>query len=109
MEKINFKNYGEQITELWQPYDICYVNETALRIAKIKGTYQWHVHKQEDEFFFVISGRIHIDTEVETVTLNPGEGFLVKKGMRHRSRSEGVSVILLIEPIKTKTKGEELE
>ncbi|MCK4353411.1 cupin domain-containing protein [candidate division WOR-3 bacterium] len=106
MEKINLKEYSKTIKELWQPYEIAFVNDTALRIAKIKGAYRWHKHKNEDEFFFVVKGSAFIDFKNETIELNEGEGCLVKKGIEHRSRSKDEATILLIEPISTKTKGE---
>ena len=107
MEKINFLRYGEGITDFWQPYEVAHVGNMALRIAKIRGTYDWHVHKDEDEFFYVLAGSVHVDTESESVTLEKGEGYLVKGGVKHRSRAFEEAIILLIEPIKTKTKGEE--
>lgn len=86
--------------------DAVYVNETALRVAKIQGEYNWHTHQKEDEFFLVLKGKIYIDTEKDSVELKENEGYLVEKGKRHRSRAKDPAWILLIEPIKTKTLGE---
>jgi len=106
MPKISLKEFAkEKIKEFWQPYDIAFVHNVALRIARIQGAYSWHTHKDEDEFFLVIEGEITIETEEETVILKEGEGYLVKRGLRHRSKSEHPATILLIEPKKTKTKG----
>jgi len=107
MNKITFKDFIEKIKEPWQPKDIAYINDIALRVARIDGTYHWHTHRDEDEFFLVLKGKISIDTEETSVELAENEGCLVKRGTRHRSRSDGPAWILLIEPIKTKTKGEE--
>lgn len=107
MAKISFKDVDKKLKEAWQPQDVCYVNETALRIAKIDGAYSWHTHMNEDEFFFVLKGKIYIDLENESIELKEGEGYLVKRGTHHRSRSERPAFILLVEPIKTKTRGEE--
>jgi len=107
MPKINFKDIEKKLKEAWQPQDVTYVNETALRMAKIDGAYTWHTHTNEDEFFYVLKGKIFIDLENESVELNEGEGFLVKRDTRHRSRSEKPAWVLLIEPVATKTKGEE--
>ena len=109
MTKISFKEVVKKLKEPWQPKDLLYVNETALRIAKIDGAYNWHTHQKEDEFFLVIKGKIFIDLEHESIELKEGEGFLVKKGLRHRSRSKKPAWILLIEPLATKTKGEGIE
>lgn len=106
MKKVKLKKLIEEIKKPWQPMDAVYVNDTALRVAKIQGEYDWHTHQKEDEFFLVLKGKIYIDTEKDSVELNENEGYLVEKGKRHRSRAEKPAWILLIEPIKTKTKGE---
>ncbi len=106
MEKINLIELINKIKEPWEPKNIVLVDETALRIAKIEGAYNWHTHREEDEFFLVLKGKIFIDTEEGSIELNEMEGYLVKKGTRHRSRTEKPAWILLIEPLKTKTKGE---
>lgn len=105
MDKIVFKELIKGITETWEPQKIADVNETALRVARVEGAYDWHVHAREDEFFFVLEGNIFIDTEHGSVELAEGEGFLVKRGLRHRSRSEKPAWILLVEPTRTRTKG----
>ena len=106
MKKINLQKLIKEIKEPWEPQNIVLVDETAIRIAKIEGAYNWHIHREEDEFFLVLKGEIFIDTEEGSIELNEMEGYLVKKGTRHRSRTEKPAWILLIEPIKTKTKGE---
>ena len=107
MDKIQFKEIIKGIKDPWQPKDVAYINDTALRIAKIDGEYDWHTHRDEDEFFIVLKGKIFIDTEEHTVELHENEGYLVKCGKRHRSRAAKPAWILLIEPIRTKTKGEQ--
>ncbi|MDI6839990.1 MAG: cupin domain-containing protein [bacterium] len=106
MPKINLIDYSKTIKQLWQSHEIVFINGIALRLAKIKGAYKWHVHKKEDEFFLVIQGSAFIDTEKETVELQEGEGYLVKMGIKHRSRADNEATILLIEPTATKTTGE---
>ena len=106
MEKINLQKLIKEMKKPWEPQNVVLVDETALRIAKIEGAYNWHIHREEDEFFLVLKGKIFIDTEEGSIELNEMEGYLVKKGTRHRSRTKKPAWILLIEPIKTKTKGE---
>jgi len=107
MKKIKLKDIIKEVKEPWQPKDIGYINNTALRVAKIKGEYNWHTHRNEDEFFLVLKGKINIDTEEGSIELKENEGFLVKIGTRHRSRAKKPAWILLIEPTKTKTLGED--
>jgi len=105
MTKIMFMELVKKVNEMWEPLDVAFINETALRIAKVDGAYKWHTHQKEDEFFFVLKGNVFIDLEGKSVELKENEGFLVKKGTRHRSRTEEPAWVLLIEPTKTKTKG----
>jgi len=106
MDKLDFKELMASIKEPWQPVDVAYVNDTALRIAMIQGVYDWHTHRDEDELFYVLKGKIAIDTPDGSVELGEREGYLVKQGTRHRSRAEKPAWILLVEPIRTRTKGE---
>ncbi|KPK63731.1 hypothetical protein AMJ83_05910 [candidate division WOR_3 bacterium SM23_42] len=106
MAKISLKKLVREIKEPWQPRDILHVHQTALRIAKLDGAYGWHVHLHEDEFFLVLKGRIYIDTEEDSIELKEYEGYLVKRGIRHRSRTKKPAWVMLVEPVITKTKGE---
>ena len=105
MKKVIFQQLIEKVNEKWEPEDVVFINDTALRIAKVEGAYQWHTHPGEDEFFLVLKGNVFIDTEEGTAALKELEGFLVKRGIRHRSRTEGPAWVLLAEPTRTKTKG----
>lgn len=106
MAKISLKKIVKELKDPWQPKDILHVHQTALRVAKINGPYNWHVHLNEDEFFLVLKGKIFIDTDKESIELKENEGYLVKRGIKHRSRSSKPAWVLLIEPVLTKTKGE---
>ena len=105
MTKIRFRELVEKVNEIWEPLDVAFINDSALRIAKVDGAYKWHTHQEEDEFFIVLKGNVFIDLEGKSVELEENEGFLVKKGTRHRSRTEEPAWVLLIEPTRTKTKG----
>jgi len=109
MEKINLKRLVRETKDPWQPRDILHVHQTALRVAKIEGSYNWHVHVNEDEFFLVLKGKIFIDTSKGSIELKENEGYLVKKGIRHRSRAKKPAWVLLVEPVVTKTKGEDTD
>lgn len=105
MKKVIFQNLIETVKEKWEPEDVAFINETALRLAKVDGAYDWHIHPREDEFFMVLKGKVFIDTAEGAVELNEMEGYLVKRGLKHRSRTEQPAWVLLVEPTQTKTKG----
>lgn len=107
MRKVNLVKLIEKAKKSWQVLDVITINKTALRIVKIDGVYRWHSHEKEDEFFLVLKGKIFIDTAKDgSVELNEMEGYMVKKGTSHRSRSEKPAWVLVVEPAETKTLGE---
>src|SRR6187455_495824 len=81
----------------WYNQTLCKVNDSVVRLGVVKGEYHWHKHDDEDEFFFVVSGRFLIDLEERTVELTPGLGFVVPKGVRHRPRAPEKTVVLMVE------------
>ena len=68
-----------------------------VRLGVVQGEYHWHNHDDEDEFFYVVEGRFLIDLERRTVELTPGQGFVVPKGVVHRTRAPQRTVILMVE------------
>ena len=66
-------------------------------MAVIEGDYHWHQHTDDDEFFYVIEGRLLIDLEDQTVELAPRQGFVVPRGTMHRTRAPQRTVILMVE------------
>ena len=56
-----------------------------------------HKHDSDDEFFFVLEGHFIIDLEDRSVDLQPQQGFVVPKGVKHRTRAPDRAVILMVE------------
>ena len=81
----------------WYNQTLCKVNESVVRLGVVQGEYHWHKHDDEDEFFHVVSGRFLIDLEDRTIDLQPGQGFVVPKGVMHRPRAPEKTVILMVE------------
>jgi mannose-6-phosphate isomerase-like protein (cupin superfamily) len=89
----------------WYNQTLVQVNESVVRLGVMQGEYHWHEHSDDDEFFFVLEGSFLIDLEPHAdgitpgrvVTLGPREGFVVPKGVRHRTRAPERAVILMVE------------
>jgi mannose-6-phosphate isomerase-like protein (cupin superfamily) len=81
----------------WFNQTLCQVNASVVRIGVIQGEYHWHKHANDDEFFYVVEGRLLIDLEGRTVDLVPRQGFVVSKGVLHRTRALERTVILMVE------------
>ena len=81
----------------WYNQTLCKVNDSVIRLGVMQGEYHWHKHDDDDEFFFVLQGRFIIDLEGRSVELKPLEGFVVPKGVLHRTRAPERAVILMAE------------
>ncbi len=83
--------------EKWQNLTLCQVNDCIVRLGVIQGEFHWHKHDKEDEFFYIINGILYIDLEERTVELTPQHGFVVPRGVSHRTRAPERTSILMIE------------
>ncbi len=81
----------------WYNQTLCAVNDSVIRLGVLQGEYHWHKHDHDDEFFFVLEGHFFIDLETRSVELQPLEGFVVPKGVLHRTRAPQRAVILMAE------------
>src|SRR5438034_7501831 len=81
----------------WYNQTLCQVNDSVVRLGVMTGEYHWHKHELLDEFFFVLEGRFLIDLEDRTVELLPRQGFVVPRGIVHRTRAPERAVILMVE------------
>lgn len=97
LEVIDLKGLAAACTEQWFNQTLCRVDEAVVRMGVVRGEYHWHHHENEDEFFYVVSGRFLIDLEDRTVELQEGQGFVVPKGVKHRPHAPGRTVILMVE------------
>jgi mannose-6-phosphate isomerase-like protein (cupin superfamily) len=99
-------------TDIYSPRIVGRVNDYDIKVAHTKGEHVWHVHDHTDEFFLVLDGAFDItlrDGGVErTVSLGPGEIFVVPRGTEHKPSSSGGS-ILMFEPSGTSTTGDRHE
>jgi mannose-6-phosphate isomerase-like protein (cupin superfamily) len=87
----------EACTDKWYNQTLCKVNESVVRLGVMQGEYHWHKHDNDDEFFLVLDGRFIIDLEGRSVDLRKFEGFVVPKGILHRTRAPDRAVILMVE------------
>ncbi len=81
----------------WFNETVSAVNGCVVRLGIIRGDFHWHKYDEEDEFFYVVEGRLHIDLEERTVELGPKQGFTVPRTILHRTRAPEGAVILMFE------------
>jgi len=105
LEKIELDPLVSAVRDQWYNQTLARVNDSVVRLGVMQGEYHWHRHDNDDEFFYVVGGRFLIDLEPaadgttpgRVVELTPREGFVVPKGVIHRTRAPERSVILMIE------------
>ena len=97
LELIDVRGLVDACKEPWHNQTLCRVNESVVRLGIVQGEFHWHKHDLEDEFFYVIEGRLLIDSKDRTVELLPKQGFMVPKGVVHRTRAPERTVILMME------------
>ena len=83
--------------EKWFNQTLCQVNDAVVRLGIVHGQFHWHKHDEEDEFFFVLSGKWIIELEGRTVELGPQQGFMVPRGVLHNPRAPVPTVLLMVE------------
>jgi len=97
LEKIELAPMIDAVRDQWYNQTLCKVNESVVRLGVLQGEYHWHKHDNDDEFFFVLDGHFIIDLEGESVDLQPRQGYVVPKGVVHRTRAPDRAVILMVE------------
>jgi mannose-6-phosphate isomerase-like protein (cupin superfamily) len=94
---IDEKSLADACPYQWYNQTLCKVNESVVRLGVVQGEYHWHKHDDDDEFFYVVEGRLFIDLQERTVELAARQGFVVPKGVVHRTRAIERTVILMVE------------
>ena len=97
LQLVNVPAVVKACTEKWYNQTLCKVNDSVVRLGVMQGEYHWHKHHNDDEFFFVLEGHFIIDLEDRSVDLQPQQGFVVPKGVKHRTRAPDRAVILMVE------------
>jgi mannose-6-phosphate isomerase-like protein (cupin superfamily) len=106
-QAINLAEKLGTFSEHFRPRTIGQFNGHDLMVAKVQGPFTWHKHDDTDDFFLVLHGRLTIELRDRTVTLGPGELFVVPRGVEHRPvANEGEVHILLIEKAGTPNTGD---
>ncbi|HEY3951274.1 cupin domain-containing protein [Phenylobacterium sp.] len=81
----------------WWNRTLTEVNDAVVRLGVLEGDFHWHRHDEEDEFFYVVEGRLDIELEDRTVVLEPGQGVTVPRGVMHFPHARGRTVVLMVE------------
>ncbi|WEX87906.1 cupin domain-containing protein [Sinorhizobium garamanticum] len=95
---VNFQDKLARFSDQWQPRVIAEINNYQVKIVRIEGDFVWHDHPETDEAFIVLDGTLRIDFRDGSVTVGPGEMYVVPRGVEHKPFADGEVKMLLIEP-----------
>lgn len=96
-EKIDIPAIVREVKDKWYNETLTKINDSVIRVGIVQGEYHWHKHDKDDEFFFVLEGKLFVDLEGSSIELNPGQGVSVSRGVVHRTRAPQKTVMLMVE------------
>src|SRR6476620_3318222 len=105
MERISLAEKFSLFREYWSPKIIGEINESYVKLVKVKGEFDWHHHEQEDELFLVVKGRLVIKLRDRDVSLGEGELAIIPRGVEHKPVAEEEAHVLLLESKSTLNTG----
>jgi len=105
-DKINLVEKLATFSEYWSPRTIAQLNDYDVMVVKVKNEFVWHRHEETDDLFLVLKGQLDIQMRDRTISLGPGEMYIVPKGVEHRPVAKEEVHVLLIEPSGTPNTGD---
>jgi mannose-6-phosphate isomerase-like protein (cupin superfamily) len=105
LEKVSLAEKFSLFDEPWSPKIVAELNDAYVKVVKFTDEFVWHHHDDEDELFWVVSGRLRMELRDGEVVLEPGELIVVPRGVEHRPVAEGETHVVLIEPKATLNTG----
>ena len=105
-EVVSLIEAADKLSDYWSPHVVGSVDDSYVKVAKVKGSLAWHSHELEDELFLVLKGRLRIELEDRAVELKEGDMFVVPKGVRHNPVADEECHILLFERKSTAHTGD---
>ena len=97
LELIDEKSLSDACPHAWYNQTLCTVNNSVVRLGVVAGEYHWHNHDSEDEFFYVIEGKLSIDLRDRSIELGPRQAVVIPKGTEHRPHARQRTVMLMVE------------
>lgn len=102
----NLDDALSKVTDYWSPRIVGQVNDQYVKVAKLKGTFTWHKHDDEDELFFILKGRLRMEYEDHVVDLEKGDVHIVPRNTMHNPIAEEECWVMLVETVTTKHTGD---
>ena len=107
MDVVNIAQKFSLFQEYWSPRIVGELNDSHVKLAKLKGEFVWHFHENEDEMFLVVRGKLLIKLRDRDLWINEGEFVVIPKGVEHCPVADEEVQVMLIEPKSTLNTGQE--
>jgi mannose-6-phosphate isomerase-like protein (cupin superfamily) len=105
MDIINISHKLSLFQEFWSPKIVGELNDSYVKLAKLKGEFVWHHHENEDELFLVVKGKLLIKLRDRDLWIGEGEFAIIPKGIEHCPVAEEEVHVMLLEPKSTLNTG----
>jgi mannose-6-phosphate isomerase-like protein (cupin superfamily) len=105
IDKVNLSQKLSLFQDHWSPKIVGEINDTHVKLVKLKGEFVWHHHEQEDELFLVLKGKLLIKLKDKDIWLEEGEFVIIPHGVEHLPVAEEEVEVLLLEPKTTLNTG----
>jgi len=102
---VNLADMFSRFQEHWSPKIVGEVNDSLVKLVKLKGEFVWHHHEREDELFLVVKGTLRLKLRDKDLVLGPGEFAIIPHGVEHLPVAEEETHVLLFEPNSTLNTG----
>ncbi|HEY6951638.1 MAG TPA: cupin domain-containing protein [Bacteroidota bacterium] len=107
LELIDIPAIVRECKDTWYNETLTKVNDSVVRVGIVQGEYHWHKHDNDDEFFYVLEGKLFVDLKDRTIELNPGQGTTIPRTVIHRTRAPQKTVMLMVETSTIQPTGDE--
>ncbi len=106
MNVVNLSGKFDSFQEFWSPKIVGELNDSYVKLAKLKGEFIWHQHENEDELFLVVKGKLLIKLRDRDLWLEEGEFTIIPRGVEHCPVAEQEVQVILLEPKSTLNTGD---
>jgi mannose-6-phosphate isomerase-like protein (cupin superfamily) len=109
IEKVNLSEKLSRFNDCWSPKIVGELNDSHVKLVKLKGEFVWHHHEDEDEMFLVVKGKMTIKLKDRQIELEEGEFVIIPRGVEHLPVADEEAHVLLLEPKSTLNTGNVLD
>lgn len=105
IERVSLVEKLNSFQDYWSPKIVGELNDSFVKLVKLKGEFVWHHHEAEDELFLVVKGSLLMKLRDRDIRVEEGEFVIIPRGVEHLPVAEEEVHVLLLEPKSTLNTG----